>query len=114
MGIPLLLCDRAAKSILLTLLFLRCNVIVGRIDLESGRSVAKEGGLYFLPAVHILLSSLDGFDMAHILEKSSGSGNSNQSPPPPFSLLLLKPFFNAQLPPKIPLRTTVLLIAEKC
>ena len=72
----------SAKSILLTLLSLRCNVIVGRIDLESGRSVAKERGLYFLPAVHILLSSLDGFDMAHILEKSGGSGNSsNQSPP---------------------------------
>ena len=111
MGIPLLLllCDRAAKSILLTLLSLRCNVIVGRIDLESGRSVAKEGGLYFLPAVHILLSSLDGFDMAHILEKSSGSGNSNQSPLSSFETL-----FNAQLPPKIPLRTTELLIAEKC
>ena len=87
MGIPLRSsCKKHSFDFALSL---RCNVIVGRIDLESGRSVGREGGLYFLPAVHILLSSLDGFDMAHILEKSSGSGNSNQSPlslhSPPFS-----------------------------
>ena len=89
-----------------------------RIDLLSAvlNLVAKESFIFCPPSVaaaHTFSpSSLDGFDMAHILEKSRGSSKSPVPPP-------LKPFFNALLPPEIPLRSgqtdaTELLIAEKC